>query len=86
MKYGLYVIYDKKSGYLNPMTDLNDATAMRNFQHATMNHESTMYSHGSDFELYRIGEFDSSSGIISIEDKKYLCTGKDNYVVDSVQC
>lgn len=84
MKYGMYAIKDRKSGFLQPMADLNDACAMRNFQNATMDHKSTFYTHGSDFELYRIGEYDTESGIITPEDKKFLFAGKDAYVEDTV--
>lgn len=82
MKYGCYVIKDIKAGYLTPMFDQNDATAMRNFQRATMNTQDVLYSHGSDFELYRIGEYDTDTGIIKTEDKKLLFVGKDHYALE----
>lgn len=82
MTYGVYVIRDKKAGYLPPMFDLNDACAIRNFQQGTMNASSTMYTHGSDFELYRIGEFETESGIITPEDKTFLFSGKDHYALE----
>lgn len=85
MTYGIYAIKDLKSGYLAPMTDLNDATAMRNFQNALCKKDEVMYTHGTDFELYKIGEYETDSGQITPVEKAFLLAGKDHYdLEDSV--
>lgn len=64
MKYSVYVIRDLKVGFMSPTVDHNDASAIRNFEHAVKNTSSLMNSHPEDYTLYRIGEFDSESGMI----------------------
>lgn len=78
MIYTVYSIKDTKTGYLQPMFDLNDASAQRNFEHATRDTNSLMYTHGSDFELFRIGEFDSESGNLVPLEHTFICGGRDS--------
>lgn len=59
---GVYCIRDIKVGWLTPTVDQNDASACRNFVHAMKNQNSILYTHSKDFDLYKIGEFDSDSG------------------------
>lgn len=64
MIYGLYAIKDEKIGFLQVMQDNNDNTALRNFQFA-MTRKDTMYNgFKKDFKLYKIGEFNTVSGVI----------------------
>lgn len=73
MKYGVYCIRDIKVGYLSPVVDVNDAVAMRNFEHAIMRGDSVYNSHAADFALYKIGEYDSDVGVLSpIEHEKIM--------------
>lgn len=65
MKYGVYSIRDARTGFLPPTVDLNDSSAMRNFAHACMQKESLLFSHIEDYALCKIGEFDSSKGVIT---------------------
>lgn len=65
MKYGVYSIRDARTGFLPPTVDQNDSSAMRNFAHACMQKESLLFSHIEDYSLCKIGEFDSSKGVIS---------------------
>lgn len=65
MIYGLYSVRDTKTGFLPPQADQNNDSAIRNFMHACMQKDSLMYTHGTDFELYKIGEYDTESGIIN---------------------
>lgn len=62
MIYGVYSIKDLKSGYLPPTYDVNDGTAMRNFDHACQNPDSLFYTHGSDYQLFKLGTFDTDTG------------------------
>lgn len=64
MIYPVYAIRDSRVGFMTPTLDQNDPAATRNFAHAAMEPSSLMHSHPSDFDLYRVGEFDTDSGEI----------------------
>lgn len=75
MKYGIYTIRDCKTGYLPLTIDINDASAMRNFEHASKNPDSLFFTHCSDYDLCRIGSFDTDSGLIELENLTVICSG-----------
>lgn len=75
MIYGMYAIRDLKTGFLNISLEQNDNSAIRNFEHACMNSDSLFYTHGSDYSLYRIGTFDTDTGLVSPCDKEVLRDG-----------
>lgn len=64
MRYGVYSIRDSVTGFINITTDVNDTSAKRNFRHAYKNTDSLFNSHSSDYTLYKIGYFDTETGII----------------------
>lgn len=66
MIYGVYSIKDIKSGYLPPTYDMNDLCSQRNFEHACQNPDSLFFTHPSDYQLWKIGTFDTETG-------EYLC-------------
>lgn len=68
MIYPVYAIRDAKVGFMSPTVDQNDASAARNFEHAVMNSASLMNSHPGDYALYRIGSFDTETGVIKKEE------------------
>lgn len=77
MRIGIYVMKDEKVGFLNPMADTNDGTAIRNFKHAIENN-AIMHCNPKDFSLYKIGSFDSSDGETILESTlTLLCHGTD---------
>lgn len=65
MKMGMYAIRDAKTGYFAPTVEVNDFAAVRNFEHAVTNGDSLLFSHSDDFDLFKIGEYDSDSGLVS---------------------
>lgn len=66
MVFGIYSIRDMKSGFLAPTCEVNDAVARRNFEHAVLNSEQSLFfSHPEDYALYKIGEMDAEHGVIS---------------------
>lgn len=67
MIYGLYAIKDLKTGFLTPTCDMNDYSAMRNFEHACMNSDSLFYTHASDYQLFKIGTYNTDDGSITTE-------------------
>lgn len=72
MKYCLYSIKDLKSGYLPVQVDINDDTAVRNFEHAVGIADSIFFSHPADYELYKVGEYDTDNGEIEPIEKKFI--------------
>lgn len=68
MIYPVYSIRDAATGFMTPSVDMNDASAKRNFEHAVMNSASLMNSHPGDYVLYRIGQFDTETGVLLRED------------------
>ena len=62
---GLYAIKDAKSTFMSCTVDVNDATAIRNFEHAVRQRDSILASHPNDFALFKVGEYDNESGVVS---------------------
>lgn len=76
MKYGLYCMFDAKTGFMSPAVEVNDESAIRNFAHTVANSEGILYSFSQDFQLYRIGTFDSDTAAIeSASPTALLITG-----------
>lgn len=68
MKYGIYVVRDNKTEFLTPNFDVNDESAIRNFSYAINNGNSIMGFSPADFDLYKIGYFDASKGLLDKSD------------------
>ena len=63
MIYPVYCVRDVKVGFQPQMlVEQNDASAIRGFSYA-VNNEGLMNYSPSDFDLYRIGRFDTDKGI-----------------------
>lgn len=78
MKFNVYAMRDLKSGFLTPAVDQNDAMAARNFASSIQCSEGVLFTHKSDFQLYRIGAYDTDLGVINPEDFPVLVAdGKD---------
>lgn len=75
MIYNVYSIRDSLTGFLSITLDQNDASAMRNFRHAMTNTSSLMHTHPKDYDLYRLGTFDTETGVISDIDKVMIASG-----------
>lgn len=78
MIYSVYCVRDSLSGFLTPTFDLNDASAMRNFQMAcSASQPSIMSFRPEDFSLYHLAVFDTVSGQLnSLNPIELVCTGK----------
>lgn len=64
MIYGLYAIRDAKSTYMQIMEDVNDACAIRNFEHAVRQPDSLLASHPADYSLVKVGTYDNEAGLL----------------------
>lgn len=67
MIYPVFAICDAKTGFMPPTVDYNDASAVRNFEHAVKAPDSLMGSHPSDYSLRRIGQYDTETGVLTPE-------------------
>lgn len=75
MLYNIYSIKDEKTGFLTPTIDVNDDSALRNFQYACMNADSLFFTFPSDYSLYRLGQYESDIGHIICDDVPiFLCS------------
>uniref|UniRef100_A0AAU8B7G6 Nonstructural protein n=1 Tax=Dulem virus 106 TaxID=3145583 RepID=A0AAU8B7G6_9VIRU len=78
MNIKVYAIRDICTGYMTPTFEINDAVAIRNFEHAVTSVDSVLRSHASDFDLFRIGQYDSDTGrMMPVEMPILLRSGKD---------
>ena len=64
MKYGLYSVRDQKVGFMPPLTDQSEQSAIRGFAFAINNPENIMNFSPKDFDLYKVGEFDADKGVL----------------------
>ena len=67
MKLNVYSMHDRLNGYFNIFMDKSDEIAKRGFL-ATFKEAdkgSLFYSCPEDYSLYRLGEFDTDSGVIT---------------------
>lgn len=60
----LYSIRDLKTGFLPPFTDKNDETAIRGFVYALNKPGTLEYSNIQDYDLFKVGQFDSETGYL----------------------
>lgn len=67
MKYPVYSYRDLKVGFGQPVVDMNDQSAIRGFSFAVNQNSNIMNFSPKDYDLYRIGEFDSEKGILISE-------------------
>ena len=66
MIYPMYSIRDIHTGFMTPMTDMNDNSAARNFAHVIRSSDGVMHTHPSDFDLFKIGSFDTENGQLDL--------------------
>lgn len=64
MIYGIYAIKDAKTTFMPANVDYNDASAIRNFEHAVRQSDSLLASHPADYSLWKLGTFDNEIGTL----------------------
>lgn len=66
MLLGMYAIRDAKSGFMAPTLDQNGDSAMRNFTHAVLTtNDSLFFTHAPDFSLWHIADYETDTGLIT---------------------
>ena len=72
----MYTIRDNKVGYQIPICDMSEASAIRNFSFGINNSDSVMGFSPSDYDLYKVGEFDTDKGVIvALTAPEYVVSG-----------
>lgn len=64
MKYILVSMRDSKVGFMPPQSDVNETHAIRSFSYAINNNDEMAYS-PKDFDLFKVGEFNTDTGEIT---------------------
>lgn len=65
MTFHVYSIRDSKANvFMQPTTEVNDQTAVRNFDTAIRRSDDILHFHKEDFDLYKIAQFDSETGVV----------------------
>lgn len=76
MIFRMYCTHDSLTGFLSPVLDQNDASAMRNFAMACQEGQSLMTFRPSDYTLYHIADFDSTTGeLLPTVPPEVICRG-----------
>lgn len=65
MIYGVYAVRDRLAGFAAPYLEQNDPMAMRGFERIILDRQSMPNFKPSDFDLCKLGTFDTDSGVIS---------------------
>ena len=75
MKLGMYSIYDKLTGYMVPSYQQNDEQAARAFAYDLNSPDmSLLKANSEDFQLERVGYFDTDTGEIESCKPVVVCT------------
>lgn len=77
MIYSVYSIRDQKSGrFMQPVNDINEATAKRGFSQAVNNPGSIIGFAPKDFDLYKVATFDDEKGLYEpVNPIELVCNG-----------
>ena len=75
MRLGMYSIYDKMTGYMVPSYQQNDEQAARAFAYDLNSADmSLLKANPEDFQLERVGYFDTDTGTIEPCKPVVVCT------------
>lgn len=79
MKYPMYSYRDVKVGFMPPQCDQSDQSAIRGFSFAINGNNGMMNFAPKDFDLYKVGEFDTDKGTVKACMPELICSGVDVY-------
>ena len=76
MKLNAYTIYDVASGiYMRPFFSQADGQAIRGFKDISLDENHEVGKHPEDYTLYRVGQFNDTTGKMEGEELEKLATG-----------
>lgn len=67
MIYNIYSVRDVHTGFLAPNVNISDGAAKRDFAYAINNADSIMAFNPKDFDLYKLGTFDTDGAVFKTE-------------------
>lgn len=78
MTYDLYCLRDHYSTFGTPFAHANQNTAKRYFARLVNNSDGDIAFSPRDYDLYLIGHFDDSNGLVSVvSPSEFVCNGAD---------
>lgn len=77
MIYNLYSIRDLKTSFGVPYARINDSDAIRDFQRKCMSEDEVGRAFVADYQLFRVGYFDDSTGHLTDAEPEYLTAGNE---------
>lgn len=75
MTYGIYSVRDNKVGFGAPFVDMSNQTAIRGFAFAVNQKSEVMSFAPEDYDLYRVGSFDTEKGEVEHCMPEFLVSG-----------
>lgn len=82
MNYPVYAYRDIKMGFGRPQPFANEMIAKRNFMIEINDENQVLRYTPSDYELYKIGTYDTDSGKFEGCVPEFICSGIDVYGVN----
>lgn len=85
MKMPVYSERDIAVGFGYPYVAMNDTVAKRNFAYKINNADYNLMNFSpKDFDLYKVGTFDTDTGLVSVENiPELVCSGISVFGVDT---
>lgn len=68
----IYSVKDDLTGFQQPTFEINEQVAMRNFAYAINEVKGILSANPNDFSLFKVGEFDTDTGVITCCDPKII--------------
>ena len=87
-KLNVYSVFDKKGKCYDALYCFTcDVDAVRFFDMLIFSRESKLHKYPEDFDLFRIGYFDASSGdgVMSLQSREFLTSAQDRIIYFDVQ-
>lgn len=83
MKYPIVSYRDQKVGFMPPQCEQSVTSAIRGFAYAINSREGIMNYSPNDFDLFRVGDFDTETGkITALDAPEHLMSGSSVFGVD----
>ena len=82
MKYPLYSYKDEKVGFMPPVCESSDVTAVRRFTYDINTGNDFMGQFPDDYKLYKVGEFDTDKGKINTIVPELIVDGRSVFGVN----
>lgn len=72
-KINIFAVFDKKAvSYLQPFYFPQKGQAIRSFEDAVNDPQTSFNKHPEDYSLFKLGEFDDQSGIIKSSNPEFI--------------